>query len=355
MSPEVGFSLQTVPPDEWDRKVAALPATHFLQSAAWAHFKSRQGWQSELCRIVQGQRVVAYASVLSRSLGPSPLRLAYVPRGPLLVDHKEPALAPALAALEKLARERRWLFIKVDPELQGDDAGTWAAATLRRRRWQPGEQVQFRNTVVMDITADEQSLLAAMKPKTRYNIRLAGRRGVKVTNIEAGYLDQIYSLYRETASRDGFIVRPRTYYQSLWSTLMETGMGIVLAAKYEGQIVAALVAIAYGDTAWYMHGASSSEHRNLMPTYLLQWEAIKWARTRGCCCYDMWGAPDTLSESDPMSGVLRFKLGFGGEFVQGLGAWDYTPSPRLYRAYCLAAPRILAAWRRLRSQTQRYE
>lgn len=340
-------------PEEWDRQIEKLASAHFLQSSAWGQFKCRYGWHSECWRILDGTIPVAYACVLSRSLGL--LRLAYVPRGPLLVRPDERSLSLAATALSGLAQQRQYLLLKADPEMW-DDTREWATRLLRQQRWQPGEQVQFRNTVTVELQVPEEELLARMKPKTRYNIGLAKRRGVTVgssTSVQA--LDDLYSLYVETACRDGFIVRPRAYYQSLWTSLLERNMATVLLARHDNKVLAGLVVVAFGRTAWYLHGASSNYGRNLMPTYLLQWHAMQWARERGCERYDLWGAPETQNEDDPMAGVLRFKLGFGGVFHQGLGAWDYAPSARLYRLYRFTAPRLLSLGQWLRQHTQQYE
>ncbi|MGI6207550.1 MAG: lipid II:glycine glycyltransferase FemX [Anaerolineae bacterium] len=348
-------SLELVPaPDAWEREVSSLPYPHFLQSAPWAQFKERYGWRAERYRLQDDGQTLGYASVLSRKLA-GPLALAYVPRGPLLVRQDRASLEAALSALEDLARRRHWLMIKVDAELWDDDVAEWARPTLEARGWQPGQQVQFRNTVQMDITGSEDDILARMKPKTRYNVRLAARRGVAVRPVGKEEFGTAYDLYRRTALRDGFIVRPRSYYEQLWSTLLDADMGTVLMAEYEGAPLAALVAVAHGNTAWYFHGASGDEHRNLMPTYLLQWEAIRWARARGCTVYDMWGAPESPDDDEGMGGVLRFKLGFGGRFREGLGAWDYAPVPALYQLYTVTVPRLLALGRGLRRRTQRYD
>ena len=356
MAPSVRARLELVPSaQEWDREVSALPTTHFLQSATWSRFKSAYGWHCERYRLTTKAGTIGWASILSRSLGPSPFRLAYVPRGPLLISEASEDWAAALTSLEDLARRRRWLLLKVDPEVRSEAAASELASVLSQRGWRRGEEVQFRNTVVADIRGSEDQVLSRMKPKTRYNVRLARRRGVQVGQAEEADFGRVYALYRDTAVRDGFIVRPRRYYELLWSALTQAGMGAVLEAVHEGLTLAALVVVAYGDTAWYVHGASLDQHRNLMPTYLLQWEAIRWARARGCSRYDMWGAPATLDERDPMAGVLRFKTGFGGEFTPGVGAWDYAPRPWLYRLYGSSSRALLALWRRWRRRTQKHE
>ncbi|MHB0874667.1 MAG: lipid II:glycine glycyltransferase FemX [Anaerolineae bacterium] len=354
MPADVTINPSQLTPQQWDDELQRYPAAHFLQSSVWGAFKAAYGWRVDRLAVESGGNPVALASVLSRPMLRGLLRLAYVPRGPLPTVVGPAAFEAALAGLEAFARRPGCLVLKVEPELWDDDR-TWARELLRRRGWTPGDKVQFRNTVTLPIDATEDAVLAAMKPKTRYNVRLAERRGVEVRPACAGDLGTMYDLYRETAVRDGFILRPRAYYESLWSGLRDAGMGETFLAWSEGRPLAGVVAVAYGRTAWYLHGASTDDARHLMPTYLLQWRAIQWARARGCAVYDMWGAPETEAEDDPMHGVLRFKLGFGGTFRQGIGAWDFAPRPLLYRAYTTVLPRLLAVTRAARRRSQRRE
>ncbi|NIO67757.1 MAG: peptidoglycan bridge formation glycyltransferase FemA/FemB family protein [Anaerolineae bacterium] len=180
-----------------------------------------------------------------------------------------------------------------------------------------------------------------MKAKTRYNIRLAARRGVRVRVGGPDDLALFYEMYAETGRRDDFIIRPFAYYQDAWGAFVEAGLACLFLAEYEGEPLAGLIAFRFGQRAWYMYGASTEKHRNLMPNHLLQWEAIRWAKGEGCTVYDMWGAPDVLSEDDPLWGVYRFKEGFGGQFVRHIGAYDYPVSRPLYWFYTVLMPRYL--------------
>jgi len=341
----------------WDRALLALPNPHILQSWAWGEFKSRHGWRARRLLFQEEGRTVAAASVLERRLPRLPVSVLYVPKGPAL-DWNDTGLADRLlASLEHLARQRRALFLKIDPDLYDPDGAPGfcprptnapqIARLLTRRRWRfSGEQVQFRNTLLLDLTRPEEDLLAAMKQKTRYNIRLAMRHGVQVRLGTPADLDIFYRLYAETARRDGFPIRPADYYRDAWGSFLEAGHARLLLAEVAGEVVAGLILFLFGPTAWYMYGASSDRHRERMPNYLLQWEAIRCARAAGCTLYDLWGAPDTLVESDPMWGVVRFKLGLGGQLVRGLGAWDFPVSRWGYRLYGEVLPRYLG-WLRI--------
>jgi lipid II:glycine glycyltransferase (peptidoglycan interpeptide bridge formation enzyme) len=200
--------------------------------------------------------------------------------------------------------------------------------------------------MLLDLTRDLDEILAAMKSKWRYNIRLAGRKGVTVGHGQPTDLPLLYQMYAETATRDGFVIRPEEYYRDAWGSFIEAGLAQPLIAEVEGEAVAMVIIFRFAERAWYMYGASRDAHREKMPNHLLQWEAMLWAREQGCTIYDMWGAPDVLDESDPMWGVYRFKQGFGGEFVEHIGAWDFPVSQLGYWLYTSVMPRVLDTMRR---------
>jgi lipid II:glycine glycyltransferase (peptidoglycan interpeptide bridge formation enzyme) len=206
--------------------------------------------------------------------------------------------------------------------------------------------------MVLDLRRSEDELLAAMKPKTRYNIRLGARRGVVVRAGESSAdLDRLVDLYAETSVRDRFVIRPREYYLRAWSDFIAAGLARPFLAEVEGQAVAGLIVFRWGPGAWYLYGMSSAAHREAMPNHALQWAAIQWARDAGCTTYDFWGAPEAADPSDPLWGLYRFKEGFGAHHVRLVGSWDHTERPRLYWLYSKALPRILA-WTRRRQEEQ---
>jgi lipid II:glycine glycyltransferase (peptidoglycan interpeptide bridge formation enzyme) len=186
-----------------------------------------------------------------------------------------------------------------------------------------------------------------MKPKTRYNIRLAGRKGVQVrTGVEADF-GLLYRMYAETSIRDGFAIREEGYYREVWGTFLRAGLAEPLVAEVSGEPVAAVVIFYFAGKAWYLYGMSRAAHREKMPNYLLQWEAMRRAKAAGCLTYDLWGAPDHLDETDPMWGVYRFKEGLGGTVIRHVGAWDLPVRPFYYRLYTGFLPKILD-WMRYR-------
>ena len=336
--------IQTTPitdHDHWNQIVASLPCPHILQSWEWGAFKGRHGWAPTRLAFEQEGQVRAAASVLRRRPSPLPLSVMYVPKGPLLDYDDLDLLEAVLAALEDLGRRQGVIFIKIDPDVPLEAEGV--RETLNARGWRASaEQIQFKNTLLLDLRQSEEALLAAMKPKTRYNVRLAARRGIEVVLGTLDDLPLLYQMYAETSARDGFVIRPYAYYQDAWGSFIEAGLAQLFLARYRGEALAGLILFTFDDRAWYMYGASRDLHRNLMPNHLLQWEAIRWARDRGCAIYDMWGAPDVLDERDPLWGVHRFKAGFGGRFTRHIGAYDLPLSRPLYGLYTLIMPRYLA-------------
>lgn len=339
----------------WDQSLLALPDPHLLQTWEWGAFKSRHGWTSSRYLWVDSSvdRPQAAASVLTRGLEFLPLRVQYVPKGPVLDYTRGDLLNRILGQLEATARRERALFIKIDPDVErGTPAAETTLAVLRDRGWHRSEEeIQFRNTVLLDLTPSLDDLLRGMKSKWRYNVRLAERQGVTVRRASRDELPSLYDMYRETASRGGFVIRPEAYYRDAWGSFMDHGLAQPFIAEVENQPVAMVIIYRFGPRAIYMYGASRSIHREKMPNNLLQWEAIQWAKEQGCTIYDMWGAPDELDESDPLWGVYRFKKGFGGRFVQHTGAWDYTVSAAGHALYRFVMPRLLGAMRWLRWPT----
>ncbi|RME81068.1 MAG: peptidoglycan bridge formation glycyltransferase FemA/FemB family protein [Caldilineae bacterium] len=333
-------------PHRFDQALLHFPRPHILQTSHWAALKAPT-WSARHYLWPPDTAPLAAATLLTRRLRILPLAVQYVPKGPIVPE--DPACwESVLAWLEQQARDSRVLLCKIDPDVDADtEFGRWLIQRLRDRGWifSP-QQIQFRNTLLSDLDRPEEALLAAMKQKTRYNIRLATRRGVIVQ--PSADFDTFYGLYAETAARDGFLIRPRGYYLRVMTRMQQHGLGQLFLACVQNEPVAGLFLFRFGPTAWYFYGASSHRHRQLMPNHLLQWEAMRWARTQGCRLYDWWGAPDELSEQDPMWGVYRFKQGFGGRFTRWIGAWDFAPQPSAYRLYTWALPRLLTLMRRLR-------
>ncbi len=338
------MSTTITDPDRFDDILLRFERPHVLQTSHWAALKAPI-WSGQHILWGNDASPEAAASILTRRLGQLPIQIQYIPKGPIVHPHIE-AWEKLLPELEAHARGSRALFIKIDPDVDAEsELGRALISLLQKRGWAfSPEQIQFRNTVLSDLSIGEEALLAGMKQKTRYNIRLAGRRDVTVH--PSNDFDAFYDLYVETSARDGFLIRQRNYYLRVMTHLQNNGLGQLLLAQVKDDIVAGLFLFRFGPTAWYFYGASSNKGRRNMPAYLLQWEAMRWAIAHGCSTYDWWGAPDQLDEDDPMWGVYRFKMGFGGHFTRWIGAWDYAPNRTLYRAYTWAMPKVLNVMRR---------
>jgi peptidoglycan pentaglycine glycine transferase (the first glycine) len=365
----------------WNKLIAALPNPHFLQTYEWGQVKAQGGWQPlyavwtldgdwrveqdvSLFSSLQSPPIAACLILRRRvpiaGLG-AKLCMLYCPKGPS-VDWNAPLRKRVLDDLQGFARRQGAIFLKLDPDVvlaRGvpgaedeitEPGGVAVRADLTARGWHfSDEQIQFRNTVLLDVFASEDELLARMKQKTRYNVRLATKKGVSVRVGGEADWPLLYQMYAETAARDGFIIRDENYYQTVWrvfqSSIVNPKSSMPFAepliAEVEGEPVAAVFLFAFAGRAYYVYGMSRQAHREKMPTYLLQWEAMKWAKARGCTMYDLWGAPDEFDESDSMWGVFRFKEGLGGQVLRTLGAWDFAPNPLWYAMYTRVMPRVL--------------
>ena len=315
-------------------------------------------------------RPSAAALLLKRSISPggmsARLSILYAPKGPLLDWTNESLRSRVLNDLQSFAKRQGAIFLKIDPDVilatgvpQSEDevvngSGKSVLSELQRRGWKnSSDQIQFKNTVLIDLTHSEEELLARMKQKTRYNIRLAQKKGVTLRIGTPDDFGMLYKMYAETSIRDGFVIRDEGYYQTVWKTFIPNSLlsnprsphAEPLIAEVNGEPVAAIFVFYFAGRAYYVYGMSRTAHREKMPTYLLQWEAMKRAKAKGCSVYDLWGAPDIFNESDSMWGVYRFKEGLGGNVVRMLGAWDFAPNPLWYKLYSEIIPRVLDVMR----------
>jgi lipid II:glycine glycyltransferase (peptidoglycan interpeptide bridge formation enzyme) len=335
----------------------------FLQSAFWGRFKARFGWQARAFLAewagVPAETPASPLLVLTRPLvrGAS---FAYAPWGPELPENLIASLpcpgettdsrggtlaAVRTRALAELARELRphlpgnTAFIRFDPPWHSADGE--AAPLLEKPLFRAAADIQPADTVLIGLNQDDSALLAAMKEKCRYNIRLSARKGVTVRRAGEAELGVFYRLFEETAKRDGLAIHSAEYYAALFTLAKETGgprpieVRLYIAA-HEGEDLAAIITLFRGDEAVYLYGASSNNKRNLMAPYLLQWTAMKDARDFGCKRYDLFGIPPSEDPAHPMAGLYRFKTGFGGAIVHRSGSWDYAYRPPARALFTLA-------------------
>lgn len=193
------------------------------------------------------------------------------------------------------------------------------------------------NTIYLDLTQDANAILRKMKSKTRYNIRLSARKGVEVKTMGLDGLDIWYELYKETAARNHLFLNDIKYFEAVLRAKTDTSRSPadvrLLIAEWEGMPLAAIFLVMTANRGSYLYGASSSQHRNLMPTYALQWEAIQLSKANGCTEYDMFGISPSPDPSHPLYGLYKFKAGFGGEIYHSLGCWDYPLDEEKYALF----------------------
>jgi lipid II:glycine glycyltransferase (peptidoglycan interpeptide bridge formation enzyme) len=301
-----------------------------LQTGEWGELKSAFGWDA--VRLVSGD---AGIQILFRKL-PLGFTVAYAPK-PVSSDQLSVISGEFWKEIDSACKKHRAIFLKIEPDVWQEEL----PITNYQLPISP-HNIQPPRTIIVDIKGSEDEILARMKQKCRYNIRLAEKKGVTVRAWDD--LPAFHQMMTVTGGRDGFGVHSLEYYRRAYELFHPTGMAELLVAEYEGKPLAALMVFARGRRAWYIYGASTDDERNRMPTYLLQWEAMKWARSKGAEEYDLWGVPDedetTLEANfetrhDGLWGVYRFKRGFGGALKRSQQAVDRVYNSLLYKLYLM--------------------
>lgn len=341
---------------EWDQFLQQYPDAHILQTRAWGILKQSFGWHADHLITTDIEGTIG-ALVLSRRILPG-FSISYIPKGPVVSKGSKMSGSTwdhFIREVDSLCRARRSILLKIEPDIWQESKPGEAGS---REDWDSSQDgpaticipegfvpathtIQPPRTIVMDISqSSEEAILGRMKQKTRYNIRLAQKKGVRVTASDD--LHGFYQLMTTTGERDDFGVHSFEYFEKAYQLFKPDNQVELLLATYEDQILAGLMVFRSGHRAWYFYGASSNDRRDLMPAYLLQWEAILWAKRYGCTEYDLWGVPDAdfdeleahfSDRSEGLWGVYRFKRGFGGELRHAGGPWDRIYQPILYRLY----------------------
>lgn len=346
--------LAVIEPDlpAWDAFVAQHPQGNLLQQAAWGALKSAFGWQARRIAVVDAEgRLVAGAQLLLRSR--YGLSVGYTPRGPLLAAADEPNRL-LLAALERVARRARAVFVRLEPNLaeehpHADRLHTW----LLLEGLRPAATIQPRSSVHVGLQRDEAALLAACSKGHRSDIKRAERAGVTVRAGSEADFGTFHAIMRATGARAEFAVHSEAYYRTAWQAFQPRAR--LLLAELDGQAVAAHLLFADSQAGLYLYSGAGDVGLKSGANHLLQWHALRWARELNCTHYDLWGIPDALgraataaddttrsaleaeAQADPLIGVYRFKKGFGGRVVRYLPAYDRVLLAPLYR---LALSRI---------------
>jgi lipid II:glycine glycyltransferase (peptidoglycan interpeptide bridge formation enzyme) len=345
--------MPEITPSQWDDFLSKHPDAHILQTRAWGDLKSEFGWSA--ARIVidsrtQDSHVPIGSQILFRPV-PFGLSFAYIPKGPVGCGESLGEFSNSAkfwGEVDALCQKRNAVFLKVEPDLweppedEVDRSNHDVAPPAGFH--QSFQEIQPPRTLLVDLRGSEEHILARMKQKTRYNVRLALKKGVVVHR--SSDMDTFDRLMKITGERDSFGVHSQQYYQRAYDLFNPKGECEMLVAEFQGEPLAAIMVFARGKRAWYFYGASASSHRQRMPTYILQWEGMRWARERGCTIYDLWGVPDLdlhaldaefTKRSGGLWGVYRFKRGFGGQLIRAYGPWDRVYQPIFYIFYHLWA------------------
>lgn len=328
---------------EWDAFVTTHPRGSLLQMTNWARLKSQFGWRSHRVWMRREGQLVAGAQLLFRSAALGLMRVAYLPHGPLVDWQDEEQVAVLLNQLDHAAYEQRVGLLKMEPLLWQDDMtlADWRSLCQHHDCLPETDTIQPPRTFVVDLQSTEDEILERMKQKTRYNIRLAEKKGITVRRGTADDIPIFNRLIQITSQRNTFGVHEPHYYQMAYQYFAPDNVALLIA-EYENQPLSAVMVFRCGQRAAYLYGASSNEERQRMPNYAVQWAAIQWAKEQGCSAYDLWGVPDYPEEEleanfmeryDGLWGVYRFKRGFGGQLKRTVGTADRVYNQMVYRLY----------------------
>ena len=315
---------------EYEAFLQSHPKGHFAQSVLWAKQKPMWKWEAIVSRDQNG-KIKGSLAVMIRKIVPGlPFTMMYGCRGPVTdLDDRE-TMKDLVDGAKKLAKKYHSYVIKIDPDVPSTEtAYTKMLEELGFRLTGGGAtfdaiQPQYVFRLNTEGKTSEE-LLMSLPQSTRRKVRAGAKKGVTVEIRGKEAVPDFARLMLETGVRDGFVTREASYFENMLDNLGEHAR--LYMAYYEGQAIAGTLAIWYGDKVWYLYGASSNEHRNLMPNYMLQWSMIEWAVEKGCRIYDFRGVPGRVGEDHPLYGLYKFKLGFGGDYVEFVGEMDMVLNP----------------------------
>jgi peptidoglycan pentaglycine glycine transferase (the first glycine) len=305
----------------WETLVRANGASGFMQSLHWAELKRRQGLISLHLGIFQDEELIAGA-IFYASTRRNGAAILVAPEGPVLPWEDDRLTTQALRLIidtvQSQASELGVMAMRIEPRLSPP-----LGPVLREFGRAPVDLVP-RETLYIDLSASDESLLTNMRPKGRYNIALAARHGVTEEEDSTGErIEEFYSIVSEASERDGFALEPLSFFEHLAAVLCPTGYARFLFSKHEGDTLGALLLITYGNRATYLYGGISNKKRNLMSGYALQWTAMTTSKQLGCTTYDFYGIDSFRAPEHSYARFSQFKSQFGGQVMRFIGAQDY--------------------------------
>lgn len=331
--------------ERYNNFVKKHPKGHFLQLWEWGQVKLGMGWEPLPLILEEDGEIRAAMLILKRALPIPGMKkcIFYSPRGPVVDIESKELCSVLFEGARKVAQDHGAIFLKIDPDVPvGNEDFTHILEECNFHKNETGldfEGVQPGFVFRLNIDLSEEELLSNMHSKTRYNIRLAQKKGVQIRKSkDKEDLKRFFDVLVETAERDQFLIRGYEYFEMIWDQMLANGWAEIFLAEWEGKTIAATLALIMDEKAWYLYGASSNQYRNVMPNYLIQWEMICWARQRGCTLYDFRGVSGDLDESNPLYGLYKFKKGFNGDFTEFVGDWDTVYSPFFYFLWTRALP-----------------
>ncbi|MGI5827838.1 MAG: lipid II:glycine glycyltransferase FemX [Patescibacteria group bacterium] len=313
--------------------------THPLQSWEWGEFRKKTGVEVVRLGEFEGDKMISGFQITLHPLPKfSQLYIGYMPKS-ILPEKK------VFAALKDLALAKQIVFFKLEPNVYypvsdySSSNFTKSHEYLTEMGCIPGRPLFTKYSFMLDLTKSEEELLAQMKSKTRYNVRLAERKGVVVSedNSPQAFEDYLRLTFEETTKRQGFYAHNRQYHRDMWETMYASGIAHLLKATYQGQTLVTWIVFTFNNILYYPYGASSSENREVMASNLIMWEAIRFGKRMNCRTFDMWGSlgPNPNSK-DPWIGFHRFKEGYGPTLMEFVGTYDYVIDEPKYKLYTVA-------------------
>lgn len=356
--------------ERWNAFVAQNSYGDVLQAWEWGEVKGAGGdWDPMCVAAVDDAGGIRAGALLLRRKVPVIGSFYYAPRGPLMADWSDvPTLKLLVEGIQARARGEGAAFLKIDPAVPCEDEHVAIALEALGFQLPPGVDpqgfggTQPRCVMVLDIAGkSEDALLAECKAQCRRNIRKSQKFGVEVVSeTTREQIEPFYELLSVTAKRDGFTVRPRKYYETIWDSLVERDLAKLFLTRYQGEYLSGALCFLIGDKCWYVYGASSNESREVMPNYAMQWAMIRWAQDRGCAVYDFRGVSprrrqegedaESLEKEDHLQGLNRFKEGFGARYVEYIGERDLAINKAKYWAWNNAKPAATSLMRKLRGK-----
>jgi len=420
--------ITNIPKEKFNKFVSAHSKSHFLQSYDWGIFKSATPtWTFDTVGLEENGNLVAAALVLSRTLPVIKRPFLYIPRGFVLDFGNAELLQAFTKHMHEYAKKKGAIFFKIDPDIKyvsRDVDGNLVEGEQHRELVENLKKmgykhlgltqdfdstIQPRYTFRLDITNEEKELLSGCHSKTRYNIKIAQKKGIEIFEGSRDDLATFESIMRVTGERDGFLARGLDYFEKMYDTLAPSGMCKLYLAKLntkwavdhekqeqsdvektlsrletelenpdltekrskkltnqldvqrnklkksvaslqelkkiakehpDGVIMSGIITTYFGNKAWYLYGASDNLYREFMPNYLIQWHALSEAKAAGYEIYDFFGISGRTDEEDPLHGLYRFKKGFGGEFTEFIGEFDYVANSGLYFVWATLLPQF---------------